>query len=114
MTMQVPEGSSALRNILVQVVTDPCMPWEGVAMAAELIAMDVRFDDWFLRVGKTSLPSEYLEQCLEMSDGITASVEAAWNKRQEEGGVSLLCEALGRSLAKLEDAMRRSSEAPTS
>ena len=107
-TMQVPLGSSSLRNILVQVVTDPGMPWDVVALAAELIAMDVRFDNWFLHVAKASLPSEYLEHCLDMSDAITASVEAAWNKHHDEGGISALREALGPSLAQLEDAMRRS------
>jgi hypothetical protein len=84
------------------------MPWDTVAMAAELIAMDLRFDNWFLHVAKASLPSEYLEQCLDMSDAITASIEAAWSRHQEEGGISALREALGQSLAKLEDAMRKS------
>ena len=76
--MEVPETTSALRNVLVLIVTHPSIPSELVADAANLIALDARFDDWFLRVAKRTASAQQIEDLLQLTDDATSAIEAAW------------------------------------
>jgi hypothetical protein len=107
--IELPETTSALRNVLVRVITEPTAPWQLIARAAELVALDARFDDWFLRHAKASLSAATLEELLELSDTVTADVEEAWQARAaaDWAGVERAVQAAAAALA---DAMARGTD----
>ena len=109
--MQVPVTTSQLRNVLVRIVTHPRAAGELVATAADLIAADERYDDWFVRVAKSSMPPQDIEEALELSDSITDAVESAWCQYEESSGAdcSDLLVVLKSSVARLRAAIKKES-----
>lgn len=105
--MQVPVTTSQLRNVLVRIVTHPRAAGELVATAADLIAADERYDDWFVRVAKSTLTQEGIEEALQMSDDMTDAVEAAWCRYEKTSGADCadLLVLLKSSVARLRSAM---------
>ena len=104
--VEVPTTTSELRNVLILVVTDPGADWQTIALAAELIGLDVRFDNWFVDEAKRSLGSAALEEILAMSDEVTADVERAWRTRPPLGREELRA-ALQSALFRLANAMKQ-------
>lgn len=70
---------SELTDVLVRIVTSPGVTWDTVAAAADLIALDVRFDNWFLTVAKPSMGAEELENILDLSERMTDLVRRTWD-----------------------------------
>jgi hypothetical protein len=79
-TITIPAAQSALINTLVRVITGPRVPWDVVASAGDLIALEVRFDHWFLTVAKFRASDEQIETCLDFSGQATDNIELAWAK----------------------------------
>ncbi|AGC42412.1 hypothetical protein MYSTI_01063 [Myxococcus stipitatus DSM 14675] len=79
------EASSDPRNVLAQVITHPSAPWESIAVAGELMALDARFNVWFLEVGKPRFDVEALEAVLSLADEVDDSIARAWRDRPDAG-----------------------------
>lgn len=105
--MQIPATASRLRNVLVQVMTHPRAAGEFVATAADLIAVDERYDCWFVRVAKSSKSLQEIEEVLQMSDNITDDVEFAWRQYEDSSGAdcSQLLVILRSSVSQLREAI---------
>ncbi|MFP2905390.1 hypothetical protein ACLESD_10100 [Pyxidicoccus sp. 3LFB2] len=103
--MHVHKTTSTLRNILVQVMTDPGAPWQVVAAAGDLVALDVRFDDWLLRVAKPGLEGRQIENLLQMSDEVSDLIEQFWLSRSDTGW-DALHRMLELAISRLRAAMR--------
>ena len=78
--IEVCESTSALRNVLVRIMMHPLAWSDLILRATDLFALDVRFNDWFLRVAKRSASDVLLETVLEMSDETTSTIESAWTR----------------------------------
>jgi hypothetical protein len=85
-TITIPAPRSALINVLLRVITAPGVPWDVVASAGDLIALDVRFDHWFLTVAKPTASSDEIERLLDLTDQATANVELAWTTYEASAG----------------------------
>lgn len=83
--LQVPKTESPLRNILIRVIAAPEVPLHLVADAADLLALDVRFNQWFLRVAKPNLSERRIDELLETYDEVTNLVVKAWDEREASG-----------------------------
>jgi hypothetical protein len=112
--MQVPVTTSQLRNVLVRILTHPRAAGELVATAAELLAADERYDDWFVRVAKPSASQQDIEEALRLSDSMTDAVESAWCHYEKSSGAdcSDLLVVLKSSVAWLRAAIGTASGRP--
>ncbi len=106
-TIQVPAQASPLVCVLVQIVMDPRASGDTVVSAAELIAIDVRFNQWVLRFAKPNLSRSALEELVAIADDVDSAVEAAWSNCQNDELLSGMSEALEIALSKLREAQHR-------
>jgi hypothetical protein len=105
-SLTIPASSSALVNILLLVVTDPEMLWDTAARAAELIALDLRVDQWCIEIGKVTASREVetawtdylkspehdhedLRDCIEHACNVFGAIVADGGRDAEDDPVNL-------------------------
>jgi hypothetical protein len=98
-----------MRNTLIQIVADRTAPSDIVALAADLIAADVRFDDWFLRIAKRTFDAEAIERLLKLSDDVVNEVDRTWRTRSD-GEWNEVRRTLESGLTRLKTTMNLSTE----
>ena len=81
--LTIPASQSSLVNTLLRVITDPDMPVEVASRAAELIAFDLRVDQWFVDVGKLTATNEEMRLAIKKTGNLTREVESAWTEYSE-------------------------------
>lgn len=80
------ERSGAL-GVLLKVVEDERIPWRGIELAGQGIALYAFGNRWMLATGKDSLSGEELARILIPQEDLIADLEAAW-RAYESGQTS--------------------------
>lgn len=93
----LPAPRSELIAVLLRVIANEQSTSDIVIQAAELIALDIKFDCWFLEHVKPRGDDEAVERLLVLSDGVTDRVRGALSEfeRAADSGI----ERLRRELA---------------
>ncbi len=103
-SITVPSSVSVIRNLMVQAMMIPSLPLDAVVRAAELVAFDVRGNQWILGA-KGTKPNEELLSVIEHVENTTELLERAWNAFGQSGG-----QDDAKLIAAIEEACKRLRE----
>ena len=123
-TLNLPASTSTLLNTLLFVVTDPEMRWETAARAAELMALELRANQWWAEVGVVDGSEQEAEQLMKGTGPATTRIERGWvdyltsqerdGKRLREGieeACTVFLDALAEVGSRTAEAHSRTTEA---
>lgn len=82
--MSVPCTPSVLVNVAVRVICAPWSSFQSVLVAAEVIALDARIDDWLISGGKEEAPFDEWLRFIEGGEALVANVESVWREQESE------------------------------
>ena len=103
-TLTLEPTTSELCNVMVQIIMARGVPFEVVAEASELIAVEARFNEWFLFVGKRVASDADVERLLDMLNEVTDGSVRAHAEWRAGGDTELLAMRVSALLRRFREA----------
>jgi hypothetical protein len=88
----------SLRSALVALLSDKTIGLLLVALVADIVAADARFNDWIAVDGKRSLSDDAMLEAIDTYDEIRSQCLRAIEQFESSGNLSVLEGALGSAL----------------